>query len=124
LPPHIFFGLLAGLCLLPEPGDGSKAFFFAALFAQGQVPFPGKLHADTYVKQKAAAGLDAAAVCAAGQQLRGVDQKSGQQNQSNFYHKGNIHSGLYLCPKDGDHAEKRKRPSQILRQPFYFTVDL
>ena len=82
-----------------KPGDGGKAFFFTAFFAKGQVTLSGKPHADTYVKQKAAAGLDAAAVSTAGQQLRCVYEEGCQKDQNNFNHEGNIHSGLYLCTR-------------------------
>lgn len=74
-----------GVGLLFESGDRGKAFLFAACFTQGQVPFAGKPHTDTYVKQETAAGFDTAAVLTARQQLRGVYQKRGQQYQEDFY---------------------------------------
>lgn len=92
-------GFSTGVGLLLESGHGGKAFFFAACFTQGQVPFAGELHTDTYVKQETAAGFDTAAVFTSGQQFRSVYQKRGQQYQEDFYEKGKIHSGLYICER-------------------------
>lgn len=85
LPPGGFLGFSTGIGLLLESSHRGKAFFFAACFTQGQVPFTGKPHTDTYVKQETAAGFDTAAVLTAGQQLRSVYQKCGQQYQEDFY---------------------------------------
>ena len=124
LPPHIFFSFLAGICLLFKLGDGGKAFFFAAFFAKGQVTLSGKPHADTYVKQKTAAGLDAAAVSTAGQQLRCVYEEGCQKDQNNFNHEGNIHSGLYLCAKNGRHANNMQYVNCKKAVPVFGTAFL